>query len=72
MRLTTVGDLCSLLQAIMLLPENQGDIVADILSKLQSEEALTALDKFLGTVRSSEDLIYALRSNLDGVVSCLP
>ena len=56
----------------MLLPENLGDIVADILPKLQSEEALTALDKFLGTVRSSEDLIYALRSNLDGVVSCLP
>jgi hypothetical protein len=70
--LTTVGDLCSLLQAIMLLPENPSDIVADILPKLQSEEALTALDKLLDTVRSSGDLIYALRSNLDGAVSCLP
>jgi hypothetical protein len=70
--LTTVGDLCSLLEAITLLPENPADIFGDILPKLQSEEALTALDKFLGTVRNSEDLIRALCSNFDDAVSCLP
>jgi hypothetical protein len=70
--LTTVDDLCSLIETIVLLPENPKGIVADILPKLKSEEALTALDKFLGTMRSFEDLLRTLRSNLDDAVSSLP